>query len=83
MGVGQSTAVKVICTGLDLWSYLYYNIYMRKVKLHRPNTSIRIDPEILHKAKIEAVKAKMSLGEWLEAAIKEKIEHGKRKDARQ
>jgi hypothetical protein len=28
---------------------------------------------MLHKAKIEAVKADMTIGEWLEAAIKEKI----------
>ena len=48
-------------------------MYMRKVKIHRPNTSIRIDPDILQEARIEAVKAKMTLGEWLEIAIKEKI----------
>jgi predicted HicB family RNase H-like nuclease len=52
---------------------MYYNIYMRKNNTVRPNTSIRIDPEILHKARIEAVKAKVTIGEWLEAAIKEKI----------
>ena len=40
----------------------------------RPNVSIRIDPQILLQAKIEAVKAKMTLGQWLEAAIQEKIE---------
>jgi len=40
----------------------------------KPNTSIRIDPEVLHQAKIEAVKAKVTLGEWLASAIKEKIE---------
>ena len=39
----------------------------------KPNVSIRIDPEILHKAKIEAVKTKKTLGEWLEEAIEEKI----------
>ena len=39
----------------------------------KPNVSIRIDPEVLHQAKIEAVKAKKTLGEWLEEAIKEKI----------
>ena len=39
----------------------------------KPNVSIRIDPEVLHQAKIEAVKAKITLGEWLEEAIKEKI----------
>ena len=52
---------------------------MRKIKSVRPNTSIRIDPEILHKARIEAVKAKSTLGEWLELAIREKIERVKQK----
>ena len=40
----------------------------------KPNVSIRIDPEVLHQAKIEAVKARKTLGEWLEEAIREKIE---------
>ena len=40
----------------------------------KPNISIRIDPEILYLAKIEAVKAKVTLGQWLEEAIQEKIE---------
>ena len=39
----------------------------------KPNVSIRIDPEVLHQAKVEAVTAKKTLGEWLEEAIKEKI----------
>lgn len=41
--------------------------------------SIRIDPEILHQAKIEAVKAKVTLGVWLEQAIRGKIEGERRK----
>jgi hypothetical protein len=56
---------------------------MRKVKIHRPNVSIRVDPDIVHKAKIESVKSKVTLGEWLEEAIKEKIKRGKRNDAKQ
>jgi predicted HicB family RNase H-like nuclease len=40
----------------------------------KPNVSIRIDPEVLHQARIEAVKAKKTVGEWLEEAIQEKIE---------
>jgi len=40
----------------------------------KPNVSIRIDPEVLHLAKIEAVKNKKTLGKWLEEAIREKIE---------
>jgi predicted HicB family RNase H-like nuclease len=39
----------------------------------KPNVSIRIDSEILHQAKVEAVKARKTLGEWLEEAIQEKI----------
>jgi predicted HicB family RNase H-like nuclease len=42
----------------------------------KPNVSIRIDPEVLHQAKVEAVKAKKTLGQWLEEAIKEKISKG-------
>jgi predicted HicB family RNase H-like nuclease len=45
----------------------------------KPNVSIRIDPEVLHQAKVEAVKTKKTLGEWLEDAIRERIrkEHSK------
>ena len=39
----------------------------------KPNVSIRINPDILHLAKIEAVKSKVTLGRWLEEAILEKI----------
>jgi len=45
-----------------------------KESRRKPNVSIRIDKETLHQAKIEAVKAKVTLGEWLEEAIREKIE---------
>jgi len=45
-----------------------------KESRRKPNVSIRIDPEVLHQAKIEAVKATVTLGEWLEEAIREKIE---------
>jgi len=39
----------------------------------KPNVSIRIDPEVLHQAKVAAVTEKKTLGKWLEEAIKEKI----------
>jgi len=45
-----------------------------KESRRKPNVSIRIDPEVLHQAKIEAVKEKKTLGEWLEEAIRQKIE---------
>ncbi len=43
----------------------------------KPNVSIRIDPEILHRARVAAVSSKKTLGEWLEEAIREKIERAK------
>ena len=39
-----------------------------------PTRSIRINPEALHKARVGAVAAKKTLGQWLEEAIQEKIE---------
>jgi predicted HicB family RNase H-like nuclease len=42
--------------------------------------SIRINPEVLYLAKIEAVKAKKTLGAWLEEAINEKIERSNKAD---
>jgi len=40
----------------------------------KPNTSIRVDLDILHQARIAAVTQKKTLGRWLEEAIMEKIE---------
>ena len=40
----------------------------------RPNLSIRMDPEVLHKARVAAVTQKKTLGQWLEQSILEKIE---------
>lgn len=39
----------------------------------KPTNSIRIDPEFRHRARVAAVTAKKTLGEWLEEAIGEKI----------
>ena len=47
---------------------------MQKRSGIKPNTSIRIDPDILHQARIGAVTTKQTLGQWLEEAIQEKIE---------
>ncbi len=44
----------------------------------KPALSIRMDPEILHFAKIEAVKHKMTIGSWVEEAVKEKIKRDKK-----
>lgn len=48
----------------------------------KPNVSIRIDPEVLHQAKIAAVTTKMTLGTWLETAIQEKLEKERSKRSR-
>lgn len=39
-----------------------------------PNTSIRINPDVLHQARIAAVTQKKTLGRWLEEAIVGKLE---------
>ena len=49
----------------------------------KPNISIRIDPAVLHLAKIEAVKTKKTLGQWLGEAIKEKVKKEKGEIARE
>ena len=40
----------------------------------KPNTSIRVDPDILHQARVAAVIQRKTMGKWLEEAILEKIE---------
>ena len=40
----------------------------------KPNTSIRVDPDILHQARVAAVIKRMTMGKWLEEAILEKVE---------
>jgi len=40
----------------------------------KPNTSIRVDLDVLHQARVAAVTEKKTLGQWLEEAIVEKIE---------
>jgi len=44
-----------------------------KQSRQKPPTSIRINPDILHQARIAAVIQKKTLGHWLEEAIIEKI----------
>jgi len=44
---------------------------------NRPNTTIRIYPDILHQGRVAAVIQKKTLGRWLEEAILEKIERDK------
>ena len=39
-----------------------------------PNISLRIIPDAYLSARVEAVKARKTVGQWLEEAIREKIE---------
>jgi hypothetical protein len=39
-----------------------------------PNTTVRVDPDILHQARVAAVIQKKTMGRWLGEAILEKIE---------
>ncbi len=48
----------------------------------KPTTSIRIDPNAVHQARVAAVSVKKTLGQWLEEAIAEKIERDKRQDTK-
>jgi predicted HicB family RNase H-like nuclease len=45
-----------------------------KKKRVRPAVGVRVDPDILHKARVKAVMQKKTLGQWLEEAIIEKLE---------
>ena len=44
----------------------------------KPNLSIRMNPDVLHLARIAAVTKKKTLGQWLEEAIAAKIEREKK-----
>jgi len=35
---------------------------------------VKINPEALHRARVEALRGRKTLGQWLEEAIEEKIE---------
>ena len=67
---------------LDLSYYNNYNIPMsprtgRPRTGHTPNISLRINPDAYHAARIEAVTARKTVGQWIEEAINEKIEREK------
>ena len=54
-----------------------------KQSRRKPNTSIRIDPEAVHQARVAAITQKKTLGQWLEEAIVEKIEREQERSQRQ
>jgi predicted HicB family RNase H-like nuclease len=43
-------------------------------KKPKPAVGVRVDPEILHRARVRAVMQKKTLGRWLEEAIITKLE---------
>ena len=46
---------------------------MNEKPVRKPR-NVKIDPETLHRARVEALRSKKTVGEWLEEAIDEKIE---------
>jgi len=48
-------------------------------KTARKPRSLLINPDALHKARVEALRLRMTLGEWIEEAIDEKIEREEKK----
>jgi len=51
---------------------------MNEKPVRKPR-NVKIDPEALHKARVEALRSRKTLGEWLEEAIDEKIEREEKK----
>jgi len=43
-------------------------------KKAKPAVGVRVDPDILHRARVRAVMQKKTLGRWLEEAIIAKLE---------
>ena len=46
---------------------------MNEKPVRKPR-NVKIDPEALHRARVEALRERKTIGEWLEEAIDEKIE---------
>jgi len=61
-----------------LYIYVSAITLMNKEFVRKPR-NILIDPEALHKARVEALRSKKTLGEWLEEAIDEKVEREEKK----
>lgn len=64
---------------VDFWCFWCYHIGMKE-KHRWPTTSIRANPEVLHRARVAAITQKKTLGQWLEEAIVEKIEKEQKLD---
>ena len=50
-------------------------------KIVRKPRNVLINPDALHKARVEALRERKTLGEWLEEVIEEKIAREKREEA--
>ena len=50
---------------------------LKDERIVRKPRNVKIDPEALHRARVEALRSKKTVGEWLEEAIDEKIERTK------
>ena len=51
---------------------------MNEKPVRKPR-NVKINPEALHRARIEALRARKTLGEWLEETIDERIEREQKK----
>jgi predicted HicB family RNase H-like nuclease len=51
---------------------------MNEKPVRKPR-NVKIDTEALYRARVEAVRARKTLGEWLEEAIDDKIEREQKK----
>lgn len=48
-------------------------------EIARKPCNVLINPDALHEARVEALRARKSLGQWIEDAIEEKIEREEKK----
>ena len=51
---------------------------MNEKPVRRPR-NVKINPDTLHKTRVEALRERKTLGQWLEEAIDEKIKGDKRR----
>jgi len=52
---------------------------MNEKPIRKPR-NILINPDALHKARVEALRERKSLGQWVEEAIEEKIERNEKEE---
>jgi len=53
---------------------------MNEKSVRKPR-NVLINPDVLHKARVEALRSRKTLGQWLEEVIEEKIAREKREEA--